>query len=84
MAALALSSFLVATYTLAFLASNAYADPHANNGKAINSLQPDDEQVVLNTLTVSLPIPVLPPVTMTTLPAKSGISSTANLDFGAK
>ena len=37
-----------------------------------------------DTLHVSLPIPVFPPVTMTTFPVKSGTSSAVNSGFGAK
>ena len=37
-----------------------------------------------NTLAVSKPIPVFAPVTMTTLPDKSGILSDMNLGFGGK
>lgn len=33
---------------------------------------------------VSLPIPVFPPVTMTTLPDRSGIWSVENVDLGGK
>ena len=82
MAALALSSFLVAMYTLAFLASSAYAHLRARDKGEINKpFQPGDQW---NTLTVSFPIPVLPPVTMTTFPVKFGMSSAVKLDFGAK
>lgn len=35
-------------------------------------------------MAVSFPTPVLAPVTMTTLPDKSGMSSTLNLDLGGK
>jgi len=85
-AAFALSSFLVAMYTFAFLANSAYAH-HMRDEGAVDTffnLDPGDRLIALNTLVVSLPIPALPPVTMTTFPVKSGMSSVANLDFGAK
>ena len=83
MAAWAFSSFRAARYTLAFLVNSAYTHPRTQISK--DDFRPSYEYVrVWNTLTVSLPIPVLPPVTITTFPVKSGMSSTENLDFGAK
>lgn len=35
-------------------------------------------------MTVSLPMPVYPPVTIITFPLRSGISSTENVGFGGK
>ena len=46
MAALALSSLLVAIYTLAFLANNAYARPYAQGKDRMNNfLRPDNKQL---------------------------------------
>jgi len=84
MAALALSSFLVAMYTLAFLISNAYTPTARDKGGVSNLFQPGNKQLVRDTLTVSLPMPVFPPVTITTFPAKSGMESAVNSDLGAK
>jgi len=47
MAALALSSFLLATYTLAFFANNAYANSHVRDKGAVNnSFEPGDKRVI--------------------------------------
>ena len=45
MAALALSSLLVAIYTLAFLANNAYARPYAQGKDGMNNLRPGNKQL---------------------------------------
>jgi hypothetical protein len=48
-------------------------------------LQPlHEKERSLFTLTVSFPIPVLAPVTITTFPVRSGISLTLNVDLGGK
>jgi len=78
MAAFAFSLFLAAMYTLAFLASNAYIHGRVNTPFLTGN------RTARNTLTVSFPIPVFPPVTITTFPVKSGMWSVENLDFGAK
>lgn len=41
-------------------------------------------QELTQTLTVSKPMPLAPPVTMATLPERSGMSFTWNLVFGGK
>ena len=73
MAVLALSSLLAAMYTLAFLDNNACARWWTKD-QGEQQLSTKKRVHLRNTLTVSFPMPVFPPVTTTTFPVKSGIS----------